>query len=81
MTFNGKMIQLLTELLAQLRAQAREDDEPRAPRAPEPEERRLRQSERPGVDMNDLRRAADRERSQRRLPRSPEECRRLRYWE
>jgi hypothetical protein len=45
----------------------------------EPAPQKLRQSEMPGIDMNDLRRAADRERKSRRLPRSPEECRRWPY--
>jgi len=42
-----------------------------APAAPEPEPRKLRQSEQKGIDMNDLLRAADAERRRRPLPRKP----------
>jgi hypothetical protein len=49
------------------------------PSRPEPEPRKLRQSERPGVDMNDMLRAAERERKAKRLPRSPEEARGTRW--
>ena len=73
------MISLLTEMLALLRAQVR-DEVRRAPEPEPPEPPRLRPSQQAGIDMNDLRRAFDRERSQRRLPRSPEEARKPRWY-
>lgn len=68
------MIQLLTEMLSLLRAQARED-KPERPVREDPEVRQLRWTEQPGIDMNDLRRRADAERKSRRLPRSAAEAR------
>ena len=70
MSFNAQLIKLLSELLTLLRAQVREDTVPKPPSPrDEPEPRRLRQSEQKGVDMNDLLRAAEKERKARRLPR------------
>ncbi len=45
----------------------------------EPEPPRLRPSQQPGITMDSMMRAADRERKARRLPRSPEEARNP-YW-
>ena len=52
--------------------------QPAPPEPPEPPQRRLRQSERAGIDMARLGREAAQERASRPLPRSPEEARRQR---
>jgi hypothetical protein len=70
LSFNGKIIELLTETLALLKANATEPA-PEIYRPEPPPPRKLRQSEQKGVDMNDLLRAADAERRRRPLPRKP----------
>jgi hypothetical protein len=63
-----------------------EPDEPPPPKRPQYAPgsqawfRSLPAPRRDGVDMNSLRRAADRERKSKRLPRSPEEALGYRYW-
>ncbi len=89
------MIELLSEMVKLLRAQSRENDgpvilemgrEPKAKHKDGPKAgsqewfRALPPPRNDGVDMNDLLRAAERERKARRLPRSPEECRRSDGW-
>jgi hypothetical protein len=66
--------------IANTLASAMAASKPERPVREAPEPPRLRPSQQKGLDMNDLRRAADRERCARRLPRSPEEARGLPRW-
>ena len=70
-------LKLIADTLGSAAAAA---SQPALPEPPEPPPRRLRQSEQVGVDMARLGREAAQERASRPLPRSPEECRRMRCY-